>query len=828
MKRYLIFILLLLIPLGYAISQTTDVMDNYTAGTGAGATLETDATGFRAANNTYVGTYAGNADSTGRGNTGIGSGALRGITTGFGNTGLGMEAGRGLTTESYKLYIETGWYPGTGFYGDFSTGFFGINNTSPNVALDITGALAVSGVTAFLDTLFLRPSAYSNYADSTWFVTLDTNGNPFLGFFGADADAMNIGVSVSDQLLFQNAGGGYSFDNELISIGTIDVKMSSYSDTADSTLIFSVPLGVPTITGFSPNTSTSTITWNDSDQIVFTGASGGISIPDSLILGRISFPSGTNDSGIVFRNLGTSNYGIDGRNSGLSGAADFFVSMNATNYWRADGKFLIPTVNVITKLTASNITTYLSGQNIRLETDSANSVLIGDNTAVGSITDATSNGTATIVKTTHGLSLSAGMRAHITDTAQVSDEGFYRVVSDDGSNIVIDRALAGSLSDVDITFYKDVIGIFATDGVNGQLIVGSSAQDKPIQLGGDVMEATGHSLGAEDILIGGSAGFEVNPKIFADGDIDIGTADTDDGLLTIYGDAANASGRIQFQPGADFDATENYWEMAPLATSDGDFIMGPASDTNAFLYTNDGNFSAVGGVQINTVDLLIPNFAGILVDGGGSITITTVNIFEQMTTFDTDMPEVVSNGAHGTDNITIGASGDYDAYFEANALSAGNNKEYDFNVFEITAATTAVAFVTAANPCVISSEGHGYVNGNRVKIEGVGGATGVNDRIYTVASETDSTYALDADQGTDVDGTGFGVWSSDGTAQLATKLEGVHRHRKFGTNSDQGAFGARSFETLTLNNTLELWILGISDATNITVEAATFGIKRIQ
>ncbi len=241
-----------------------------------------------------------------------------------------------------------------------------------------------------------------------------------------------------------------------------------------------------------------------------------------------------------------------------------------------------------------------------------------------------------------------------------------------------------------------------------------------------------------------------------------------------------------------------------------------------------GNLNVDGTITHGGEAIFAPDFAGILVEGGGSITITTVNIFEQMTTFDTDMPEAVSNGAHGTDNITIGASGVYDSYFDANALSAANNKEYDFNAFEITAATTAVAFVTAADPCVISSELHGYSNGDRVKIKGVGGATGVNDRIYLLASVTDSTYALDAEGGVDVDGTGFGVWSSDGTAQLATKLEGVHRHRKFGTNSDQGAFGARSFESLTLNNTLELWILGTSDASNITVEAATLGIKRIQ
>ena len=70
----------------------------------------------------------------------------------------------------------------------------------------------------------------------------------------------------------------------------------------------------------------------------------------------------------------------------------------------------------------------------------------------------------------------------------------------------MDHALAGSDADVALTVYKDVIGIFATDGTNGQRIMNYSAQNKPLQLGGDTL-ATTTTLTSKDIYIGGEIGF---------------------------------------------------------------------------------------------------------------------------------------------------------------------------------------------------------------------------------------------------------------------------------------------------------------------------------
>ncbi len=52
--------------------------------------------------------------------------------------------------------------------------------------------------------------------------------------------------------------------------------------------------------------------------------------------------------------------------------------------------------------------------------------------------------------------------------------------------------------------------------------------------------------------------------------------------------------------------------------------------------------------------------------------------------------------------------------------------------------------ITRANPAVVTSNGHGFVNGDRVYISGVRGMTQVNGNVYTVAGKTTNTFQLSA------------------------------------------------------------------------------------
>jgi hypothetical protein len=121
--------------------------ENNTWGTNAGKALTSGA------DNVFGGDYAGFKDSTGSANTFVGQYAGYPNTTGRGNVMLGYMAGYAATaTTSNKLYINNGFYPSYGIFGDFATGFFGINKAAPTVALDITGDAKLSG-TYYLGTI---------------------------------------------------------------------------------------------------------------------------------------------------------------------------------------------------------------------------------------------------------------------------------------------------------------------------------------------------------------------------------------------------------------------------------------------------------------------------------------------------------------------------------------------------------------------------------------------------------------------------------------------------------------------------------------------------
>jgi len=189
--------------------------------------------------NVADGVGALNAVTTGEENTGIGGYALPSLTTGHGNTAIGAYAGRsaltvnggvylgygagGTNTSAHKLFIQTMFYPTYGIFGDFSTGYFGVNNSSPTAALDVTGSALISGTLGLTgaltlsdrvvisDSLLVSKEQTPVFADSSLALTV-ASGNPTIAFKASDGDASNITVNTSDQILFQSASGGYLFD----------------------------------------------------------------------------------------------------------------------------------------------------------------------------------------------------------------------------------------------------------------------------------------------------------------------------------------------------------------------------------------------------------------------------------------------------------------------------------------------------------------------------------------------------------------------------------------------------------------------------------------
>lgn len=74
--------------------------------------------------------------------------------------------------------------------------------------------------------------------------------------------------------------------------------------------------------------------------------------------------------------------------------------------------------------------------------------------------------------------------------------------------------------------------------------------------------------------------------------------------------------------------------------------------------------------------------------------------------------------------------------------------------------TATITGATQDNPVVITAAAHGFSNGDRVYIDGVGGMTEVNGATYTVANKTDDTFELSG-----VNGSGYTAYTSGGVAR---------------------------------------------------------------
>lgn len=241
------------------------------------------------------------------------------------------------------------------------------------------------------------------------------------------------------------------------------------------------------------------------------------------------------------------------------------------------------------------------------------------------------------------------------------------------------------------------------------------------------------------------------------------------------------------------------------------------------------------GDLIDGAGNIIPacNFAGINFNNNTSeLAIGLVDSFYLVKDWDVDMPGLISDGDNTSNDITAGATGNYRIHTKVDGESAAGNKIFEWYVFELSSIATAITAATAADPVVITAAGHGFTGGEKVAIKSVGGMVEINDRIFTVADVSGDTFELTDDGGSspanDIDGTGFTAYTSGGTVQEATQTI-IHLHSKFATGgtSDIVCVSDNAIVPLTLNNTVELYIKGITDTTNFIHEHSNFSIQRI-
>jgi hypothetical protein len=109
--------------------------------------------------------------------------------------------------------------------------------------------------------------------------------------------------------------------------------------------------------------------------------------------------------------------------------------------------------------------------------------------------------------------------------------------------------------------------------------------------------------------------------------------------------------------------------------------------------------------------------------------------------------------------------------------------------------------VTQANPAVVTAPGHGFLNGQTVRITGVNGMLELNNEDYTIANVTADTFEL-----VGIDSTGFAAYTEDGEATGITEVGTPYAEAdlfrlKYTQSIDVMTITHGSYETMDLRRT---------------------------
>ena len=125
---------------------------------------------------------------------------------------------------------------------------------------------------------------------------------------------------------------------------------------------------------------------------------------------------------------------------------------------------------------------------------------------------------------------------------------------------------------------------------------------------------------------------------------------------------------------------------------------------------------------------------------------------------------------------------------------------------QITEGNKTITGITQANPAVVTSNSHGYSNGDFVIISGVVGMTEVNGKTFKVADKTTNTFELQNVDGTDINSSAYTAYSSGGVAnkiyQITTEYTTAQLFDlKFAQSADVMYITHNSHEVMKLSRT---------------------------
>jgi hypothetical protein len=148
----------------------------------------------------------------------------------------------------------------------------------------------------------------------------------------------------------------------------------------------------------------------------------------------------------------------------------------------------------------------------------------------------------------------------------------------------------------------------------------------------------------------------------------------------------------------------------------------------------------------------------------------------------------------------------------------------------ITETAKNITALTAANPAVVTSNSHGFSNGDNVIISGVAGMIEVNGITFQVANSTTNTFSLKNYDGTDINSSAYTAYTSGGTAARIYEITSPYATAdipdiKFAQSSDIMYLVHPTYSIRKLARTAHTsWTLtevSLTTGTDITVSAVT-------
>ncbi len=165
------------------------------------------------------------------------------------------------------------------------------------------------------------------------------------------------------------------------------------------------------------------------------------------------------------------------------------------------------------------------------------------------------------------------------------------------------------------------------------------------------------------------------------------------------------------------------------------------------------------------------------------------------------MPSAIDFSNSATENLLTCTIGRW--VTETVLFGAGANFLYRY----FPTKSVTITGATQANPCVITSAGHGFRTGIQVAISGVVGMTQLNGITYTITRIDANTFSLDG-----VNSTGFTAYTSGGTAVTLKYLMDVSRTASAYTAATLWTFTQFGQKVIGANgqDKLQAWTVGSS------------------